>query len=312
VAGNCCNSAENFGLLDSLSLKFVGSVKQNEHPELAEVPHTDPRFVGCASPGLKGTKAFRVTKTVAGSLRVLVVTYNPNLAKTQWMTLENDVAKATKRLSELQGRLAGRAAGLIKGGKRPTLASVGQKCRSMLRRQYLKDVIQVTIEADSEGHPRLTYDINTNALNRIAETHLGKTILISNRAEWSDERIIEAYRSQFLIEAVFKEMKDRTTGSWWPLNHWTDSKLRVHGLYCSMAQLLRSVMWRRVRRAGLNLSLRRLLSELDGIREVINLYPKKGKTKHQPQQTVLTRMSRRQQRLVEILGLEREKRQELG
>ena len=306
------NSADNFGLLDSLSLKFVGSVKQNEHPELAQVPHTDPRFVVCASPGLKGTKAFRVTKTVAGSERVLVVTYNPKLAKTQWMTLENDVAKASKRLSELQGRLAGRAAGLIKGGKRPTLASVGQKCRSILRRQYLKEAIQVTIAADPKSHPQLTYDLDTNALNRIAETHLGKTILISNRAEWSDERIIEAYRSQFLIEAVFKEMKDRTTGSWWPLNHWTDSKLRVHGLYCSMAQLLRSVMWRRVRRTGLKISLRRLLSELDGIREVINLYPKKGKTKHQPQQTVLTRLSPRQQRLVEILGLEREKHQELG
>jgi transposase len=306
------NSADNFSLLDSLHLKFVGSVKLKEHPELAAVPHTDSRFVACASPGLKGTKAFRVIKTVAGSERVLVVTSNPNLAKTQWMTLENDVAKANKRLSELQGRLGGRAAGLIKGGKRPTLASVGQKCRSILRRQYLKDAIQVTIAADPKGHPQLTYDIDTKALNRIAETHLGKTILISNRAEWSDERIIEAYRSQYLIEDVFKEMKDRTTGSWWPLNHWTDSKLRVHGLYCSMAQLLRSVMWRRVRRAGLDISLRRLLSELDGIREVVNLYPKKGKTKHQPQQTVLTRLSSRQQRLIGILGLEREKHHELG
>jgi len=79
-----------------------------------------------------------------------------------------------------------------------------------------------------------------------------------------------------------------------------------------MAQLLRSVMWRRVRRAGLKLSLRRLLSELDDIREVINLYPKKGKSQLQPQQTVLTRMTKRQERLVEILGLEREKHQELG
>jgi transposase len=189
---------------------------------------------------------------------------------------------------------------------------VSPKCRSILRRQYLKEVIRVTIEDDPQGHPRLTYDLDTNALSRIAETRLGKTILISNRADWSDERIIAAYRSQFLIEAVFKEMKDRTTGSWWPLNHWTDSKLRVHGLYCSMAVLLRSVMWRRVGRAGLTISLRRLLMDLDGIREVINLYPKKGKSKLQPQQTVLTRMSKRQKRLVEILGLEREEYQELG
>jgi transposase len=306
------NSADNFRLLDSLTLKFVGSVKQNEHPELAQVPHSDLRFVVCTSPGLKGAKAFRVTKTVAGSERVLVVTYNPKLAKTQWMTLQNDVAKASKRLTELQGRLAGRAAGLIKGGKRPTLASVEQKCRSILRRQYLKDAIQVTIEGDPKGHPQLNYEIAADALNRIAEMHLGKTILISNRAEWTDERIIEAYRSQFLIEAVFREMKDRMTGSWWPLNHWTDSKLRVHGLYCSMAQLLRSVMWRRIRQAGLNISLRRLLSELDGIREVINLYPKKRKSKDQPQQTVLTRMSPRQRRLVEILELEGERHHELG
>jgi transposase len=306
------NSAENFGLLDSLELKFVGSVKLKDHRELAEIPHTDSRFVVCASPGLKGTKAFRVTKTVAGSERVLVVTYNPNLAKTQGMTLEKDIAKATQRLSEVQSRLASRAAGLIKGGKRPTLASVGQKCRSILRRQYLKDVIPVAIEAGPEGHPQLTYHIDITARDRVAEAHLGKTILISNRAEWSDERLIEAYRSQYLIEGVFKEMKDRTAGSWWPLNHWTDSKVRVHGLYCSMAQLLRSILWRRVRRAGLKISLQRLLSDLNSIREVINLYPKKGKTQHRPQQTVLTRLSRRQQRLVEILGLERERYPELG
>jgi transposase len=306
------NSAENFGLLDSLSLKFVGSVKLSEHPELAGVPHTDPRFVMCASPGLKGAKAFRVTKTVAGSERVLVITYNPKLAEAQGMTLQADIARASQRLSELRGRLAGRAAGLIKGGKRPTPASVSQQCRSILRRQYLKDIIRATIEDDPRGHPRLTYDLDTDALSRIAATHLGKTLLISNRVGWSDERIIAAYRSQFLIEAVFKEMKDRTTGSWWPLNHWTDSKLRVHGLYCSMAQLLRSVMWRRVGRAGLTISLRRLLSDLDGIREVINVYPKRRRSQEPPRQTVLTRLSSRQQRLVEILGLEREKHHELG
>ena len=173
-------------------------------------------------------------------------------------------------------------------------------------------MIQVTVDEGPEGLPRVTYELNAAALQRVAETHLGKTILISNRKEWSDEQIIEAYRSQYLIEAIFKDMKDRTTGSWWPLNHWTDSKLRVHGLYCSMAQLLRSVMWRRVRRAGVKISLKRLLSELDDIREVINLYPKQRKSARQPQQTVLTRLSEPQQRLFSILGLEREKHHELG
>jgi len=171
--------------------------------------------------------------------------------------------------------------------------------------------VACTIGDGRDGH-RMAFVIDAEALCRFAESNLGKTILVSNRMEWSDEPIIEAYRSQYLIEAVFKEMKDRITGSWWPLNHWTDSELRVHGLYCSMAQLLRSVMWRRVRQAGVKIPLKRLLSELDGIREVINLYPKQRKSISQPQQTVLTKMSQVQQRLASILDLEREKHHELG
>jgi hypothetical protein len=79
-----------------------------------------------------------------------------------------------------------------------------------------------------------------------------------------------------------------------------------------MAQLLRSVMWRRIHQAGLDISLRRLLSQLEDIREVINLYPKRRKAAKMRQQTVLTRMSKVQKRLVEILGLERERGGELG
>ena len=227
------------------------------------------------------------------------MTYNPKLAHTQWLTLQNDITKASQRLAELQERLADPAAGLITGGKLPTLASVQKQCRTALRLQHLQDVIQVTVHESPEGLPLVTYELNAAALQRVAETHLGKTILISNRKEWSYAQIIAAYRSQYLIEAIFKDMKDRTTGSWWPLNHCTDSELRVHGLYCSMSQLLRSVMWRRVRRAGVKISLKLLLSELDDIREVINLYPKQRKRRGSPSRRA-PRLSEPQQRLFSI------------
>ena len=57
---------------------------------------------------------------------------------------------------------------------------------------------------------------------------------------------------------------------------------------------------------------RRLLSQLEDIREVINLYPKRRKAAKMRQQTVLTRMSKVQKRLVVILGLERKGEGELG
>jgi len=304
------NSADNFRLLDSLELKFVGSVKLDEHSELASVANDDPRWTNCD--GFEGTKSFRVTKTIAGQERVLVVTYNQNLFDAQWRTLQNDIAKATEKLSQLRQRLGDRVAGIIKGGKAPTVQSVAGQCKAALSRQHMKQVVTTTVESGPDGIPRLEYAIDTDAHRLLADTILGKTILVSNRAEWSDEQIITAYRSQYQIEEVFKQMKDRDTGNWWPLHHWTDSKIHAHGLYCTIALLLRAVLHRRVRQAGVNLSMGRFLSELRTIREVVNIYPRKGRSKTEPTQAVLTQTSPLQQRLLEILGLDKERNDVLG
>jgi transposase len=77
---------------------------------------------------------------------------------------------------------------------------------------------------------------------------------VTNQDQWSDAKIILSYRSQYVIENVFKEMKNRRTGSWWALLHWPDSKIRVHGLYCTMALLLQALASWRVHQAGINIS----------------------------------------------------------
>ena len=119
----------------------------------------------------------------------------------------------------------------------------------------MEDVIAVTVSLGDDEIHRLEYSVETNALSELSDTYLGKTILITSRKEWEDSRIILAYRSQYIIEDVFKEMKDRVTGSWWPMNHWTDSNINVHGLYCTIALLLRALLLRRVKQAGIRLSM---------------------------------------------------------
>jgi len=299
------NSAANFQLVDELELFFVGSVKLDEHKDLLRVANDDPRFTACPSERLPGTKCFRQSKQVYGRERTMVVSYNQNLFNAQWLTLQSDIAKASSKLSAVQQRLDERVAGSIKGGKAPTAASVKKQADKILSRQHLKKV--VTISVTDGAVPRLQYGIDAAALQTLANTYLGKTVLISNRSAWSDAQIIEAYRSQFLIEDVFKESKDRHTGSWWPMHHWTDSKIRVHGLYCTIAQLLRALLLRRVRQAGVKLSLKRLLAELGGIREVINIYPRGRGKKAPAQQTVLSRRSKLQSRLTSILALEEDR-----
>ena len=150
------------------------------------------------------------------------------------------------------------------------------------------------------------YSVNDERFEQISSTLLGKTILISSRLNWDAEEIVEAYHSQSVIEQVFREMKDRTAGTWWPLNHWTDQKIRVHGLYSTIAVLLRALIQRRAGAAGLSLPMNRLLAELHGIREVVNVYKQRPHTKAVRQQTVLTRMGEVQERLVKLLGLRAE------
>ena len=304
------NSKTSFALLDSLGVGFVGSVKLDEHKDLAEIPNNDPRFQSYSE--LEGTKGFRFEKEVYGKERTLVVTFNQNLFDAQWLTVQNDMAKAVEKLSSLRQRLEDRAAGVIKQGKSPSKESLENQCKGILSRQHMKRLIKTEVLESTDGVPRLRYELDAEAFQALTETSLGKTILITNRGDWDEASIISAYRSQFIIEGVFKEMKDRQTGSWWPLHHWTDSKIRVHGLYCSMALLLRAMALRRVSRAGISLSMSRFLSELDAIREVINIYPRKRGRKTTRQQTVLTKTSELQDRMLEILGLRKEEIEVLG
>src|SRR5213593_3169701 len=265
------NSEENFTLIDTLELPYVGSVKLDEHADLAVVSNQDTRWQAATEPDLEGTKSWRTQQRVYGKERTLVVTYNQNLFASQWATVQNDLAQALGQLAGVRQRLQNRAAGLIKGGTKPTVPAVEQKCREILHRQHLSQPIRITVTKGQTGVPQLAYEADAAAQQKLTDTYLGKTILITSHPEWTDAQVIRAYRSQFVIEEIFHEMKDRHIGSWWPLHHWTDSKIQVHGLYCTIAMLLRALLWRRVRQAGLRLSMKALLDELEQIRQVINI-----------------------------------------
>ena len=306
------NSADNFALIDELEMDFVGSVKLDEHKDLAQVSNNDPRFVTCPTTLLEGAKAFRIKKKVYGKQRTVVVTFNQNLFDSQWLTLQNDIEKALDKLSSLRQKLQDRANGVIKGGRAPTKASVERQCKAALGRQHLGRIFTTDTTVPSDGIPRLEYKLDADALAALADTYLGKNLIITSRDTWDDVVIIQAYRSQFIIEDVFKQSKDRRTGTWWPMFHWTDSKIRVHGLYCTIALLLRALALRRVKRAGLSLPMSRFLAELDSIREVINIYPKKRRQKSQRKQSVLTKLSEARAQLMSVLELNKDNHPVLG
>jgi transposase len=297
------DSADNFALIDTLELPYVGSVKLDEHPDLAKVSNQDARWQPAAEPGLEGTKSWRTQQGVYGQKRTLVMTYNQNLYDSQWAAVQNDLAQALSQLAYVQRNLQDRAAGLIRGGTPPTVESVERKCEQVLHRQHLRQLVQTTVTLNWAAVPQLSYQADPAAQEKLKDTHLGKTLLITGHKQWSDAQVIRAYRSQFVIEEIFHEMKDRHIGAWWPLHHWTDSKIQVHGLYCTIAVLLRALLWRRARQAGLRLSMSGLLEKLGQLRQVINVYPTKRADQPGPEQAVLTKRDETQDKLIQILGL---------
>jgi transposase len=298
------NSEDNFGLIDQLELPYVGSVKLDEHPDLKRVSNRDARWQAATEPGLAGTKSWRTQQVVYGRERTLVVTYNEHLFDSQWATVQNDLAQALSQLAAVRQNLQNRAIGLIKGGTRPSVESVERKCDQILHRQHLRQLVQTTVTQNSAGVPQLDYQADATAQQKLADTYLGKTLLITGHKEWTDAQVIRAYRSQFVIEEIFHEMKDRRIGTWWPLRHWTDSKIQVHGLYCTIAVLLRALLWRRARQAGLRLSMADLLEKLGQIQQVINVYPAKRAGQSVTEQSVLTKRDETQEKLIETLGLQ--------
>jgi transposase len=250
------------------------------------------------------TKSWRTQQVVYGQERTLVLTYNQNLFESQWATVQHDLAHALSQLAAVRQNLQDRAAGLIKGGTPPTVESVERKCEQILHRQHLPHLVQTTVIRDAAARPQLRYQAGAAAQQQLKDTHLGKTLLITGHKEWSDAQVIRAYRSQFVIEEIFHEMKDRHIGAWWPLHHWTDSKIQVHGLYCTIAVLLRALLWRRARQAGLRLSMNGLLQKLSQLRQVINVFPAKRAGQTKPEQEVLTKRDPTQEKLIEILGLQ--------
>ena len=295
------NSEEAFDTLAASPFHFVGSLVTSQHADLLAVPRR--RFRVLSNPRLDGVEVYRTEKKVFGRPHTVVVTFNQNLLDGQMQGLSANLNKARGKLRELQQQLRRWREGRLKG-KRPTLTGVQNQVRSICSAQHLKSILTAKVKEVRRGL-ELTFSTDQSALDRLCRLQLGKTILFTDHADWSDEEIVLAYRSQYHIEDAFKQMKNPHFLHWSPMFHWTDSKIRVHAFYCVLALTLSSVLQREVWHQGEPLSINRLLEELGEIRETLVIYPRRQGQRQNQTATCLTRMNPLQQRLFSLLDLQR-------
>jgi transposase len=298
--GNC--SADNLQAVEASPYHFISSLVPTYHPELLKIPQR--QFHSLETDGLPGVRAYRTTKEVFGVERTVVVTYNEALFVAQSRTLLREIAKRQHHLRELQARLLRHQRGEVRGGRPPTIAGTRKTIDGWLKARHMKDLFEIDV-TEQEGLPVLKYQFRTAAWRDLQRTLLGKTILFTDQASWSDAEIVRGYRGQHEVESAFRCLKSPYHMSLRPQRHWTDQKIRVHVFSCVLALLLCSLLRRQLHRQGIDRSIPALLEELSQIREVGILTA--GRTEGEPPrlETTLSRLTEEQRRLHDILDLGR-------
>jgi transposase len=252
-------------------------------------------------PGVHGTRGLVKNIQLWGKNFVAVLTYSESLFTGQLCGITTGLQKCQKRLHDLGKELEG---WLKKGkrGKKPTLVSVKTSVKKILSSgEHLERLVRISY-SEKNGIPQLEYSIDQNALEQLHQNELGRTLIISTRENWTAEEIISAYRGQSEIENAFKEMKNTDILHWQPAFHWTDQKIKVHGLYCVIALLLATLAHKTVVEKGIDISLPRLFHELGKIREVATIFKFDDKSKKKNSVNI-TKLSPMQKKISDALEI---------
>ena len=297
------NSQDNFESFKATEMHFVGSLKLNQCKELLKIPLRKYRDLN--APALQELKAYRTRQKVFAEERTILITYNENLLAGQLQGIGHNIRKCRVELGELKKKLQRWATGKTRKGKKPTLEAIKKKIKTILKREYMNEVIKTTIfTKDGSRQIGIKYHVDQEAISRLSRTVLGKTILFTDNHEWTDEQIVAAYRAQYKIEHAFREMKNPHFLGWNPRLHWTDQKIRVHAFYCVAALTLVSLLRRELAAKGVSISAENLMEQLNGIRETTSVYPQ-GKGQPPKLSYSISRLNKTQKKLYDLLELAR-------
>jgi transposase len=295
------NSAENLEWVGNSPFHFVGSLVPTQHKDLLSISR---KAMGRLDPTqLPAVRSYRTRKVVFGIERTILCTFNQELFDSQTQTLSREIAKRKRRLQKLRTRLENRRND--SPGKAPTVEGIQKKVKEILRGRHMADLFAAPVRKNRAGLPRLSFRFRDKAYQHLRSTLLGKTLLFTDRTDWTDEQIVLAYRAQHHVEADFRRLKDPHYLTFRPAFHWTDQKLRVHAFYCVLALLMLNLLRRKLAQAGIPLSIAKMMDSLTDIHEVTLLYPGASGSQKPFARTVLADMDPTQRKIVETLGLER-------
>lgn len=280
--------------LDQSGIGWISALPWNQAPaELREMPIEQLKALSSDQPGVQAAQA----KFVAhGREQLCTLKYSAAFLSEQVHSLSTSLAKTTQSLRRLSMELLKPECGLKEVHVRTKIT------RWLSSAQFLDELVRYELKRDGDRW-RLQFDVDTSAFNRLMTQRLGRTVLMTNRMDWTAEQVVAAYGGQQQVERVFRGLKDGDWLGWGPVYHWTDSKIRVHAFYCMLGISLLNYLHGQAQRVCPQITVEQMKAELEGIHEFILLYPPQGERGPHRTVTVQGRQTLTQSMLAEALGL---------
>jgi transposase len=279
--------------LQQAGVGWISALPWNQAP--AELRERSIDKLVALSSAQPGVRAAAEKVVVHGQEYLCVVKYSSSFASEQLHSLTTTLSKAMQAMRRLSMELA-------KPGARFTETGLRHKIGRWLAGAFVAELVRYQLE-NQGGHWRLQFDFDNAAFETLLAHRLGRTVLLTNRLDWTAEQVIEGYSGQQQIERVFRGLKDGDWLGWGPMHHWTASKIRVHAFYCMLGISLLQYIYKRAATAWAGLSMEQLIEELDQIKQFTLLYPPQGEKGPSRVATVLSKQSLAQQSLAEVLQL---------
>lgn len=209
-------------------------------------------------------EAFRTSGELWGRERVVVVTHNPLTAAKQRYAFDEKLQKLQRAIFDLRSRVHNNP-NHWKSEKK-ILARYHADCEEL---HLPKNLYAVAVSRKQNqlhlGFSKDYYRIGRH-INRF-----GKNVLITDRADWSTERIVLANLDRYAVEQAFRQAKDDDQVAVQPLRHWTDGKIRCHMLTCVAALCFLRLIELQLQRAGVKMTASRAMEHMRGLHSCLCL-----------------------------------------
>src|SRR5664279_4465642 len=154
----------------------------------------------------------------AGLDRTLVVVESPELQRGQKRGIAVVLRKAKVELVKLE-RLAAKG--------RVQREALEERVRKVLQREHLSEFVVVTVK-ETGGRVSLHWHVDASRRRLLERTRLGRRVLCTDHHNWSNGRIVHAFRGQWNVEELFRRAKKGGIAPWGPSHQWADHSLRLH------------------------------------------------------------------------------------